>query len=362
MKVLHVITTINLGGAENHLVDLIEAQVKAGLQVGVAYLKGDGYWSKLLKKKGVGVFPLNVTNMSLIYKFSKLSKIIKDFNPDLVHAHMPPAELMTRLAIQPYPSMPLIISKHNDEPFAPGFKNFLLGSWVASRAKKVICISSAVYRYMQTNLSLSCSKLKLVYYAVDVEKFASAVPAQDISRPEGHLVFGTVARLTAQKSLNTLIEAFALFNKKQKSILHIVGTGELENELKELCAKLGVVDKIVWHGKRNDIPSVIKRFDVFILPSIYEGFGLVLLEAMAAEVPIIASNVSAIPEVLDFGNSGLLFEKKNVLALLDCMNAMTSMEARKIIIEAGKNRVRTQFSIKKMQSETRAIYDQVILK
>jgi glycosyltransferase involved in cell wall biosynthesis len=202
-------------------------------------------------------------------------------------------------------------------------------------------------------------KLKQIYYAVNVEKFENAKPAQDLKFP-GELVIGTVARLMPQKSLPTLLGAFSQFQKQQASRLIIVGTGDLEESLKALAAKLGISEKVTWTGKRADIPEVMKAFDIFALTSIYEGFGLVLLEAMAAGVPVVASNVSAIPEVLDQGRCGLLFPVQDEKALLECFFKLQSEGFRKDLSEKGRSRVRSAFSRDEMANQTEKVYRSVV--
>jgi glycosyltransferase involved in cell wall biosynthesis len=361
VKILHVITTIDLGGAENHLFDLISEQCKLGHQVSVAYLKGDGYWQKAYRQIAVECFSMEISRYYLIFKFLRLRKLISKINPDIVHCHMPPAELFTRLALIGNSSIPLVTSKHNDEPFAKIAFWRKLASWTAARAHKIICISEAVKAYVADWIpEVQRGKLKLIYYAVDVERFETASPAADINL-QNNFVIGTVARLTKQKSLHTLIRAFSEFKKKvPEAKLVIVGIGELEQELRKLTEDLKVAESIVWAGKRSDIPSVMKTFDVFALTSVYEGFGLVLLEAMAAGIPVIASNVSAIPEVLDCGNCGILFKAQDERDLCHALLQMQNRETREKFEKAGLLRVKSFFSRQKMAMETEAIYQELV--
>jgi len=339
VKVLHVITTINLGGAENHLFELVRQQVSAGKRVAVAYLKGDHYWKSKYEDLGVEVFFLDSKNHQIFFKFGELKNVIQKVQPDLVHAHMPPAELLTRLALLGNSGLKMIISKHNDERFAEIPFNDVLARWVARRAYKIICISSAVKSFMEEKARLESSRLEKVYYAVDHQRFQQAVPAEDLL-DTSQTTFGTIARLVPQKSLHTLLNSFAAFqNENTNSRLIIIGEGPLKGELSKQAKELGITDKLIWTGKRADIPSALKAFDVFVLSSIYEGFGLVLLESMAANVPVIASNVSAIPEVLDQGKSGILFECQNERALYEAMKEMShpdnSEKFKKAAFESG---------------------------
>lgn len=358
MKVIHIITTINLGGAENHLFDLVKEQRSVGKEVAVAYLKGDHYWKEKYESLGVQVYFLNVPNSRIPFSGDVLRNVIRTFNPNIVHAHMPPAELLTRLALFGLgPKYKLIISKHNDERFAEVPFQQAIAKWVSKRAHALICISNAVKKYMGETAGLNKSKLNLVYYAVDVERFSNAKAAKDLA-DSNIFTIGTIARLVPQKSLHTLIEAFAKFkNERPLSRLVIVGAGPLEQELRGISKSFNVERDIVWTGKRSDVPSVLKTFNIFALTSIYEGFGLVLLEAMAAQVPVVASNVSAIPEVLDYGKAGRLFEVGNVGELTACFSSLASAEeARKISDQAFK-RVHEDFSLSRMERETSNIYE-----
>jgi len=360
MKVLHVITTINLGGAENHLIDLVKAQFSSGKTVIVVYLKGDHFWRDFLEKIGIKVYCLNCNNRMIFFKFPLLSEIISKENPDIVHSHMPPAEMISWLSLSNLKKKyHWVVSKHNDERFAPIPFEKLLARFVSKRAEKIICISNAVKRYMASTTGLPTEKLILIYYSVDIDKFESANKAQDLNF-SNKVVIGTIGRLVPQKSMETLITAFSSYSRNNPdALLVIVGSGKLEDKLKKLAIELGVDRKIVWTGQRKDIPSVIKAFDIFVLSSIYEGFGLVLLEAMASKVPIIATNVSAIPEVLDNGRCGILFDAKNVEQLESALVQLKDPSLRLKYAELGFDRASNFFSINKMELETENIYNLV---
>ena len=145
MKILLVITSVEPGGAEHHLLSLASGQVRRGYKVGVAYLKSsERNLEKSFTTSGVEVFSLGLTRYGQIAPVCKLKKLIQNFAPDLVHGHLPPAEVYSRLALVNNSNTPFVISKHNDERFAPiPFANYM-ARWVAKRASVVICISKAV--------------------------------------------------------------------------------------------------------------------------------------------------------------------------------------------------------------------------
>lgn len=364
-KILHVITTINRGGAENHLVDLVLGQLEAGSQVIVVYMKGDGYWREKLSSAGCLVIPLDLQYYGEIKPVTRLSKFFKEFHPDIIHAHMPPAELYTRLAllVSGFKGN-LVISKHNDERFFSGFGERFIGRWVLSRAKRVIAISNAVRRHVEANLNPRPNQIVTVHYGIDPRPYEEVSPeavfrVRDCWRvPKGAYVIGTVARLVPQKALHVLFRAFAQHRAGavRESRLVVVGRGPLEGDLKELTYTLGIEDAVVWAGFREDIHVVMRSFDCFALTSIYEGFGLVLLEAMAAERAVVATSVSAIPEVVTDEVTGILCPAGNIESIALALSRLAESEMQSALGKAGVVRVRKYFSIDSMVCKTMSIY------
>ncbi len=370
MKILHVITTINRGGAENHLVALVRGQREQGCNVAVAYLKGDGYWAEELGRLGVAVTPLDLRRYGDVRPWFKLRRLVRTFSPDIVHAHMPPAELYVRLALISDHHVKLVISKHNDEPFFRGLAPNVVGRWVARRADRIIAISEAVRTYV-TGPTLACDPARTftVHYGIDpmpyeivdaVSRGRKTIRAEWDIEADMYCV-GTVARLVPQKALHVLLEGFAKYRRMAalSARLVIVGEGGLDGDLRWLARQLGVSDHVVWAGKREDIPEVMSAFDVFALTSIYEGFGLVLLEAMSAARPIVATAVSAIPEIVKDGETGRLVRSGDAVQVANALKFFESTENRARAGSAGRLRAKSQFSVARMVTATIQVYAQV---
>jgi len=369
VKILHVITTINRGGAENHLRDLIHGQIAHhGFEVACAWLKGDSYWATALGQLGVRLFPLNLVRYGQLKPAWLLYRAIREFKPDVVHAHMPPAEFYARLALlsSSCKKPKLIISKHNDEPFYRGPGHQLLGRWVARMSSHVIAISDAVNEYMVKQLGLSTAKISTIHYGIDPTPFQEV--SQETIRavresweiPPQAWVIGTVARLVPQKALHILLQGYSRYRvlASRPSRLVIVGSGDLEADLKAEAQRLGVDDYVVWAGYREDIPAVMRAFDCFALTSIYEGLGLVLLEAMAAGKPVVATSVSAIPEVVQDRVTGLLCAVNNPDLIAEALLQLEQLEYQKSLGYAGYIRVTKHFSLSEMISKTIATYQE----
>lgn len=370
MRVLHIITTISRGGSENHLVELVRLQVRSGLEVHVAYLKGDGYWKQAFDEIGVTITNLKLGRYGNLAPVFKLRRLIAGINPEIIHAHMPPAELYARIALLlPGTGSPrFLISKHNDEPFYPGLGAATIGRFVANRAYRLIAISDAVNRYTQRNLGIKADRIVTVHYGIDPQPYANINQdvANDLRRlwdiPQDAFVIGAVARLVPQKALHVMLRAFAQYREKSglDSRLVIVGQGPLESELKLLSEQLCLSRQVVWAGFRDDIPNVMHAFDCFALTSQYEGFGLVLLEAMAARRPVAVTSVSAIPEVVQDGVTGILCAIDSPDSVAEAFLRLENVEYRKDLGRAGLLRVTDSFSLEKMISKTLAIYQECL--
>lgn len=305
LRVLHAITTINRGGAENQLVVLVREQVKLGMAVSVCYLKGEPELEGELVAAGARVLH-NLANKSPLQQLRLLKALVKQDNP-LLHGHLPRAELIARFSAG---NCPLIVSRHNAEPFFPGAPQIIssfLSRLVVRRAKSVIAISHAVSDFLLAAGEVTeKKKINVIHYGYLPHMNESRATAK-IEVGSEAITIGTVSRLTRQKDLPTLLSAFAKYQKDfPLAKLIMVGSGEEKKSLEVLASKLGIANQIEWVGRTSDIPHFLSRMDTFVLSSLYEGFGLVLLEAMDAGVPIVASGNSAIPEVLGNNFPGLV--------------------------------------------------------
>jgi len=367
-KVLHVSTTINRGGAENHLKELISGQLSRRLIVDCVYLKGDGYWRETFTRQGVAVHDLRMRYFGDIRALRDLRAFIRQSGPDIVHAHGTPAELYAAAALSTLRDKPrFVISRHEERARLfkkPGFK--LVDLFLTRLADKFIAISYAVLRADVSRLPAIASKSTVIHYGYvpptatpDREVLASRL-RNEWRVPEGAILLGTLARLAPEKSLDVMIRGLAAYVARPDAVdvrLAIVGQGPLERELRALVDQLGLGDKIVWAGFREDVPVVLAAFDIFALSSSLEGFGLVLLEAMGAELPIIATRTSAIPEIVVHEATGMLFapgSPEDFAAVIK--HVAPDRELQRCLGEAGRQRLLSDFGIDAMIDRTLAVY------
>jgi glycosyltransferase involved in cell wall biosynthesis len=306
LRVVHVITTIERGGAELQLLQAARSLKELGVDSSIVYLKGKP--ELYLPFKELGAELIDLSSISLLSKVLNLRKYLRKRKARIIHAHLPRSEVISYLA-RLCTGTKLIITRHNSEAFWPEMPRVLssfISRIISRKASKVIVISNAVLSFLVKNRELNSSSLKnvrLIYYGFSDIKI---VPRKKkIATVE--IKVGTIARLEPQKNLTDLLRAVALVKEYSNVSLQFVGEGSERLKLGNLSKSLSLENVVKFLGKTDLVQEFLQSLNVFVLPSKYEGFGAVLVEAMQANVPVVASNTSSIPEVLG-SNYPALFE------------------------------------------------------
>ncbi len=354
--VLHIITTICRGGAENQLLVLVQKQVESGRKVYVMPLKGNDELTQDLQALGAEVI-LEILNLNPLVQVLKLRIFLR--NKDLlIHAHLPRAELISAISKN---KNRLFISRHNAEqffPVAPRIISSFLSRCVIRRSSGVIAISIAVRKFMEENKEIpKSSPITVIHYGY-VHKEISTNPEilkRTLGISDSAFVIGTVARIADQKDYPTLLIVFKSVRElNQSAQLVVVGDGPLRTEMQALAVKMNISESVHWIGRTQKIYDYLQIMDVFVLTSIYEGFGLVLLEAMDVGIPIVASNNSAIPEVLGDDYPGLVLTG-NVGSFVENIIELSSESKHKKLEILGRTRL-ALFSADKMRIAIDKLY------
>ena len=355
MRILHVITTIDRGGAEKQLLTLIREQVKDGKSITVVYLKGKGELIAEFEAAGSSV-DSSLANDNIFFKFFKFVRLARR-KFDLIHAHLPEAEILSTLN---FTQIPIIVSRHNSEPFFSKNRHLslLLANFVESRARRCIAISHAVESFLiESREWRDSARISVIHYGIECPNIA----VKSFPQRENPVNFLTIGRLVPQKSIPTLLYSFSEHvTKFENDKLIIVGDGFLRSTFEQLARELNLSENVTWIGRVENVERFYRASDVFVLASKYEGFGLVLLEAMCHRVAILGSNISSIPEVLGPDHPGL-FECDNTQDLSRLMQLSRKSDFREEIVSHQNERLK-EFSPVSMCKKMNRVYSSIMEK
>jgi glycosyltransferase involved in cell wall biosynthesis len=367
IRVLHVITSLERGGAENHLLALVGHADRQAFEFAAAVLSGEGELVGVLRDAGVDVHLLRARGRVDPWALRRLVKLLRDGEFDIVHSHLFRADIYAGLAVsQSGERRPVLVStRHNDDrfflnPFV-GIVHYLL----SAKQDMIIAISDHIARFTIGRGVREPGRVRRVYHGLDTPDSQEQERQRirdELGIASDDFLVGNVGRLAPQKGQRHLIEAMPLLLERvPRAHAVIAGGGDLEDFLRDLADAVGVSDRVHVLGPRRDVPALMQALDAFAMPSIWEGFGLVLLEAMAAARPIVASRVATIPEVVVDGETGLLVPAGDEVALADALTRLADDPglARRLG-EAGQRRLRTHFSVEKMVGDTELLYRELL--
>jgi len=204
-----------------------------------------------------------------------------------------------------------------DDPQGLNKKRNYFRKLISFITHKFIAVSADLEHWLVDKVGISEKKVTLIYNGIDTKQFNLTTPPLDLSTIKNSFVIGTVARLTTIKDQKTLIKAFKqtldnLITKKDLRLL-IVGDGPCMDQLQQLAESLVISDKVLFTGARTDVSELLSSMNLFALPSLSEGTPMCVLEAMACKIPIVASDVGGLPELITEGKNGILVPVGNVL-------------------------------------------------
>lgn len=312
MKILMVITSLGVGGAEKVVTTLADQLVDMGHEVNIAYLTGEAL--VVPRNKSVRVVSLEVKSFrSLTGGYLKLRKLIDDFKPDVVHSHLVHANILCRTMRLSTNIPRLISSAHNTDE--EGWMRFLayrltdritdISTNVSDEAVEAFIQKKAVRRGRMLTLHNGISTTDFVF-----SEQARSYIRSELGVTEGQQLILAVGRLNEQKDYPNLLSAISHVSLKCRDVkLAIVGDGPQLNELKKYTNSLGLNNKVDFLGIRTDISSLMSAADVFTLSSAWEGFGLVVAEAMACNRVVVATDCGGVKEVV--GDAGFLVPPKD---------------------------------------------------
>jgi len=358
IKVLQVVNSLKIGGAELLLKNFsIEAKKNNQFTVDICTLfsTNDSGNIEELKNKNVHIRSFNLKNKYSLASIGKIKEILERENYDIVHVHLFPASAIVALSsILIKKNIIFLFTVHSTFNKRRNIKMFkIIDALIYHRYKKIICISRQVKNSLIEWVPGIKEKIEIIPNGIPID-----VQYNDNSvRRKYDVLF--VGRLVKEKGINYLLKAIDIIQKKyQKNIrVAIAGNGPMKTELVKMCEELKIRDSVEFLGFQRDIDSIMRFSRILVLPSIWEGFGLVLLEAMKNRCAIIASNVGGIPEIITSGNDGLLIPKENSKILAHSIHlVLENAELRKLYTQNAYKKVQNNYSIEKYANKMFELY------
>lgn len=364
MQVLHILKGLGLAGAENHLMILLSGLREQGIDARLLlWVSPEKQADDILEEAQKRNIPIERWVMPSNFAprfFLNLVRYLHQQKPDIVHTHLVQAETYAIPAAKLAGIRHVVNSSHNDDPFRhhPIFKIRSRILWRLT--DKGIAISDAIRQFLIAVEGAKPEQVQTIYYGLTPPANASAPNALNL--PTNAQIMGSVCRLVPQKGLNYALNAMAQLMPDYPNLHYvIVGDGILRSELQQQAQNLGIAEKVHFLGWRTDAGKLMQQFDILLAPSLWEGFGLVFLEAMAQNLPIVTSRVSAIPEVVVENETGFLVPPQDSSAIANAVKMLLdNPELAKQIGENGWKRLETYFNPRRMIDQTAALYREIM--
>jgi glycosyltransferase involved in cell wall biosynthesis len=367
MRILFLSTSMGMGGADKLLLTAAETMRSHGQQVLIVSMTALG-------PMGVEARSLGIPTESLEMRrgvpdprgFVRLVRLVRSWRPDIVHSHMVHANLMARM-LRLVVRVPVLISTiHN---IYEGGRARMAAYRLSNRlVDHMTIVSDAAADRFVSDRIVPRRLLTVVPNGVDTERFRN-VPAgtRDALRSSlgltDEFVWLAVGRFEIAKDYPNMLEAFAQVRERQpRSVLLLVGRGSLQPETEALARGRGLADAVRFLGVRHDIPEVMSSADGYVMSSAWEGMPMVLLEAAAAGLPIVATKVGGNHEVVRDRESGYLAPPRDSTALAQAMQRLMrlSPEERRTMGERGQEHVRAHYGLQRVAEQWEGLYGELL--
>ena len=363
IRVVEVLSTGSNGGAQEHLYSLA-TRIDAGrFDLSVVSLS-NGSAVRKLQRAGVPVLVIEEPDDAIAV--GAVAAHLASIRPDVIHNHMYRAELVgTRAAIalgevghrRPY----VVSTVHSSRVRSAEDREQLRR--LTPQMDRLIAVSRSIERKLAEE-GRTQAPIELIYNGVDLQRYDHQQPCctlpEEYGMEPGSKLVGVVARLEPEKGHPTLLEAWpAVLRAVPDAYLLVVGEGSQHEALERQARDLRIAHRVVFTGRRDDVPAVTAALDVAVLPSYREAQGLTILEAMALARPVVASNVGGIPEMIEDGVTGLLVEPHDAEALSRAIvRLLTDHPLADTLARQAHDMVHDRFCIELMVESVEAIYEE----
>jgi glycosyltransferase involved in cell wall biosynthesis len=356
LKVTHAVLALDIGGLERVVLDLIREGRRVGQQLSVLCIERPGALAPEAQTLGARIL---CTHKSPGLRFQRawdIEEALKDLAPDVLHTHQVNPLFYAGAAAR-HARVPLVVHTEHGKHYAARFRMRWLG-WLAGRyAARFFCVSADIAAEVKACRVVAPYKVCVVPNGIDTTRFTARGETgplrQALGIPVGAPVIGTIGRLAEIKRHDLLLRAFTRLRQRLPDAhLLLVGDGSLMPDLRRLAVSLGVASCVHFTGYQSQPEQYLQLMDVFALTSRSEGMPLAILEAWAAGVPIVASRVGGVPELIADGLTGLLFPSGDEAALEEALQRLlTNRPEAQRLVEAGRDRVQSHHSLSRTAAD-----------
>lgn len=350
LRVAHVTQGLDVGGQERLLVEMARHRDRNRFDWTVIVLGTRGPLADALEADGVRIMTLDTPTGLRFGLWRRLARLLRSEQIDVVHTH-DDRPLIYGIPAAWWANIPRRIHSHHHGRLAQfTWRQRCLMRQAARFAQRFVCVSHDSSRYM-IEQGIPAVKVQTLWNGIDLTRFAFQGPCDD-----GAIV--TVARLSPEKDIANLLRAVpTVVTTNPLARFEIAGDGPCRAELEQLATVLNIANNVKFHGEVRDVPALLAKARLFVLPSQSEGISLTLLEAMARGLPIVTTNVGGNPEVVEAGTTGLLVPARDPAALGQAILTLVADPTRANQMGvAGRQRVEKYFDIRTMTAQYEAMY------
>jgi sugar transferase (PEP-CTERM/EpsH1 system associated) len=360
-KIIYIVYSLGIGGAEIMIRDLVKGLDRENYEPYVCTFSNGGILEKDFKEMGVQVLVVEKGEGNDFRLPAKLAWALKKMHIDIVHTHNTSVWLYGGIA-KCLARIPFLVhTEHSNIP--KNKKKLILAKRGLSKlTDQVITVCNDVARFMCEVEKIDNTKIKVIYNGIRMDYFGASKDKynkrKELGISDEDVVMGIVARLVPAKDHKLLLQAIKLLKDELRFRLLIVGDGELYENLRGLSRSLEIDDKVVFMGARRDIRELLGAMDLFVLSSKSEGCSITLLEAMASELPVVATRVGGNSEIVRHNETGLLVPHGDPVELAQAIFYMFSNPERmRKFGKEGRERALKQFSAETMVKNYSEVYE-----
>lgn len=364
MRILFITTHLNKGGISSYIYSLAAAFKKKGHTIVVASSGGeikDLFLENDIEYIHIPIRTKNEISFSVLFSYFILKRYLSKNKIDIIHAHARVTQVLASFLSKKF-KVPVITTCHGF--FKPRWHRKVFPCW----GNKVIAISSQVMRHLINDFNVPKRDIALIHHGIDlgkIKKYSNDeinLFKRNIGIPENFIVVGTIARFSVVKGLEYLVKAAQLALKENDKIMFLfIGSGKEEPKLRQLTKDLGIQERVIFHSPVDNLSDYLCTMDIFVMPSVQEGLGLAILEAQARKVPVVASDVGGIPDIIEDSITGVLAQPRDESAISrSILKLIKDKSLYSMIKENAYNKITKEFSLERMITETEDVYREII--